>query len=123
MSARSCRTCHVSQRDEISIRDLTFSNQGENRGKLGALAPSILAEVVCGQTNDLVRAYAMPNSRVTFDRFWLMRGGTGNPTARSTGNPTGKIMDEVDKPKLAGPRFGSECTNPICKPQIPVTGE
>jgi hypothetical protein len=117
--ARSCRTCHVSQRDEFSIRDLTFSNQGENAGKPGALSPAILAEVVCGQTNDLVRAYSMPNSRVTFDRFWLTRGGTGNPAARPTGNPTGKITDEVDQPKLVGSRFASECTNPIPNPRFP----
>jgi hypothetical protein len=64
--ARSCRTCHIAQRDELSIRDLNFFKQGAN----GSLNPSILAELVCGQTDDLLRAYAMPNSAVTFDLFW-----------------------------------------------------
>jgi hypothetical protein len=84
--ARSCRTCHIAQRDEMSIRDLNFSVQGVNvtppppgtPPKPGALSASILAEQVCGQTDDLVRAYAMPNSKVTFDLFWLSRGTTND---------------------------------------------
>ena len=32
-----------------------------------------LKEFVCGQTDDLLRAFAMPNSKVTFDLFWLSR--------------------------------------------------
>jgi hypothetical protein len=63
--ARSCRTCHIAQRDQNSIRDLNFSKKGA-----GALGSSILAELVCGQTDDLLRSYAMPNSAVTFDLFW-----------------------------------------------------
>ena len=117
--ARSCRTCHVAQRDEFSIKDLTFSNLGENQNPEhpGRLNPSILKEVVCGQMDDLLRVYSMPNSAVTFDRFWLTRGGTGDPAARPTGNPTGKLTDEVDQPKLVGaPPRASECTNPIPNP-------
>jgi hypothetical protein len=72
--ARSCRTCHIAQRDELSINDLNFRRLISN-------APT-LAELVCGQKvhfptegagnlgADLVRAYAMPNSKVTFDLFW-----------------------------------------------------
>jgi len=92
--ARSCRTCHIAQRDEMSIRDLNFSMQGVNSGKPGALSPSILAEQVCGQTDDLLRAYAMPNSAVTFDLFWRSRG-TAN-----------------DQPQKVGSMSGVGCTNP-----------
>jgi hypothetical protein len=89
--ARNCRTCHIAQRDQDSIKDLNFSNQNVNTSKPGAAdrridpatgkpvgsmgsgmgEPQWLKEFVCGQTNDLVRAFAMPNSRVTFDLFWL----------------------------------------------------
>jgi hypothetical protein len=103
--ARSCRTCHIAQRDELSIRDLNFSEPGVNVGsfngqpqppnprKPGALSSSILRELVCGDTNDLVRAYAMPNSKVTFDLFWRSRG-----TA-------------TDQPQKVGNMVGT-CTNP-----------
>jgi hypothetical protein len=93
--ARSCRTCHIAQRDELSIRDLNFSDPGVNvdNSKPGALTPSVLAELVCGRTDDLLRAYAMPNSAVTFDLFWL---------SRNTSN---------DQPKQVGDRVGG-CTNP-----------
>jgi len=71
--ARSCRTCHIALRDEYSIRDLNFFVLGS-----GGLSPSILKELVCGQTDDLLRAYAMPNSKVTFDLFWRSRGTTND---------------------------------------------
>ena len=45
-------------------------------------------ELVCGQTDDLVRAYAMPNSKVTFDLFWLSRG-TANDQPMQVGNISG----------------------------------
>jgi hypothetical protein len=69
--ARSCRTCHIAQRDRDSIKDLTFSKLGVNLVKPVPLDPPDLAELVCGQTDDLLRAYAMPNSAVTFNLFWL----------------------------------------------------
>jgi hypothetical protein len=89
--ARNCRTCHIAQRDQDSIKDLNFSNQSVNTSKLGAAdrrtdpltgtpvgsmgsgvgQPQWLKEFVCGQTDDLLRAFAMPNSKVTFDLFWL----------------------------------------------------
>jgi hypothetical protein len=73
--ARSCRTCHIAQRDENSLRDLTFSEvnaNGSPAGKPGAMSIVLsgFKELVCGQTDDLLRAYAMPNSAVTFDLFW-----------------------------------------------------
>jgi hypothetical protein len=74
--ARSCRTCHIAQRDKDSIRDLTFSRPGQ--GGLADLGASILKELVCGQTDDLLQAYAMPNSKVTFDLFWGSRGTTND---------------------------------------------
>jgi hypothetical protein len=64
--ARNCRTCHIAQRDQGSIKDLNFSSGGSGAGQR-----QWLKEVVCGQTDDLLRAFAMPNSQVTFDRFWL----------------------------------------------------
>jgi hypothetical protein len=80
--ARSCRTCHIAQRDELSIRSLNFSDQAVNLGKPGVLSPSILKELVCGETMDLVRAYTMPNSKVTFDRFWLSKGSANDQVQR-----------------------------------------
>jgi hypothetical protein len=92
--ARSCRTCHIAQRDELSIRSLNFSDQGVNVNRPGRLNPSILRELICGDTDDLVRAYAMPNSTVTFDRFWLSRGSSNDQVQR--------VSDRV----------GVACTNP-----------
>jgi hypothetical protein len=95
--ARSCRTCHIAQRDRNSIRDLNFFYEGINSGKPGALNPGALAELVCGQTDDLLRAYAMPNSKVTFDLFWKSRGSAD------------------DQPQLVGSMSGlgpNGCTNP-----------
>jgi hypothetical protein len=92
--AKSCRTCHIAQRDELSIRDLNFSHQGVNSGKPGALSPSVLAELVCGESDDLLRAYAMPNSAVTFNLFWLSSGSAN------------------DQPKQVGMNTGVTCTNP-----------
>jgi hypothetical protein len=74
--ARNCRTCHIAQRDQDSIKDLNFSSSGVNgqTDKIGAAdRTKWLKELVCGQTDDLVRAFAMPNSKVTFDLFWLSR--------------------------------------------------
>jgi hypothetical protein len=68
--ARSCRTCHIAQRDELSIRDLTFSKAGSVTDGALSIVLRGFKELVCGQTDDLVRAYAMPNSAVTFDLFW-----------------------------------------------------
>jgi hypothetical protein len=96
--ARSCRTCHIALRDEQSILDLNFSVEGVNLGgppkKPLPLSKSILKELVCGNTDDLVRAYSMPNSAVTFDRFWLSRG-TAN-----------------DQVQALGAQIGEACTNP-----------
>lgn len=77
--AKSCRSCHIVQRDEDSIKDLNFATQGINLNKAGRVAPADLAELICGEREalssqevpgDLLRAYAMPNSLVTFNRFW-----------------------------------------------------
>jgi hypothetical protein len=72
--ARSCRTCHIAQRDGSSIRDLNFnkafSNPDGNPNSARSIVLRGFRELVCGQTDDLVRAYAMPNSAVTFDLFW-----------------------------------------------------
>jgi hypothetical protein len=91
--AKSCRTCHIAQRDQDSIRDLNFSKFMVNQGKPGELNPDILKALVCGQTNDLLQAYAMPNSAVTFDLFWLSRGSSN------------------DQPQQVGSKVGG-CTNP-----------
>jgi hypothetical protein len=90
--ARSCRTCHIAQRDEGSIRDLNFSKPG--KGGFSVLGASILKELVCGQTDDLLRAYAMPNSAVTFDLFWKSRGSAN------------------DQPQKVGSMAGVGCINP-----------
>jgi hypothetical protein len=63
--AKSCRTCHIAQRDERSIRDLTFS-RSSSFSFVG-----LSNTMVCGERDELVRAYTMPNSEVTFNRFWL----------------------------------------------------
>ena len=59
--ARSCRTCHV------ALPAYNFDDQGNFFG----------ANTVCGQGSpdslnpDLLRSHSMPNSLVTFNRFWL----------------------------------------------------
>jgi hypothetical protein len=60
---RSCRTCHVALAD-------TYYNFDNYNNFFGGNA-------VCGQLNvgqpngDLLRSHSMPNSLVTFNRFWL----------------------------------------------------
>jgi hypothetical protein len=96
--ARSCRTCHIAQRDRNSIRDLNFFYEGINSGKPGALNSGVLAELLCGQTDDLLRAYAMPNSPVTFDLFWKSRG-SANDQPQLVGNMSGLGPNGCTNPK------------------------
>ena len=81
--ARSCRTCHVAM-DQANFELIDpkgfFSNMPP---------PDIGNNLVCGQTLiefniDPIgseKSYLMPNSRTTFDRFWLSsrRFVTGQP--------------------------------------------
>jgi hypothetical protein len=59
--ARHCRTCHVNMPDTFPV---------------GADAYHF-ADTVCGGYSGRFRNHTMPNSMVTFNRFWL-GGGTGN---------------------------------------------
>ena len=72
--AKSCRSCHIVLRDENSIKNLNFFEHAGNIDKTRRPTPNDLAEVVCGASDplggDLLRAYSMPNSLVTFNQFW-----------------------------------------------------
>jgi len=71
--ARSCRGCHVAQIEGYNLDHYqNISPTGVFRSNRG-LAP--VATTVCGPGFVLPRlAYSMPNSLVTFDRFWLSAG-------------------------------------------------
>jgi len=73
--ARSCRTCHIAM-DQANFEriDPVFLN---------------IRDLICGQSlfdpPNSNRAYVMPNSRVTFDRFWL------SDRANVIGQPPGTV--------------------------------
>ena len=72
--ARSCRTCHVSLEPAYSFENYAnitptgqfFYGNGDTVIDVG--------NTVCGGTHNLARAHKMPNSLVTFNRFWLSSG-------------------------------------------------
>ncbi len=55
--AHSCRTCHVNLAEEYNFDH--YVNMA-----------AYLNSTVCGNTSNQLRAYSMPNSLVTFNRFW-----------------------------------------------------
>lgn len=68
--ARSCRTCHVAMAD--------FTNFDEKGVFMGAPGPVISTFCTPGLSH---RAYQMPNSLVTFNRFWNSRGTADDQVA------------------------------------------
>jgi hypothetical protein len=87
--ARSCRTCHVALADSLYNFDIENNRFGVN--------------AVCanGGTNpDLLPSHSMPNSLVTFNRFWL----SGTALDHSA-NP----VDQVALMNLFESGFGNPC--------------
>jgi len=96
--ARSCRTCHVNQ-----IEPYNFDHYGN-------LAPpfaqtQVFSDVgfdmesnVCGGSAQFQRDHMMPNSLITFNRFWLSSG-----TA-------------ADQPALLSQFYGQDSGNSGCPP-------
>ena len=72
--ARSCRTCHVAMIDGFNFDHYTNIVSNNNPQQLPGGSYDF-AVTVCGGPNSLsanfVRWYTMPNSLVTFNRFWL----------------------------------------------------
>jgi mono/diheme cytochrome c family protein len=66
--ARSCRTCH------IALERYNFENFGTF-----AQAPPIVDPINCGGGFDHNRSFKMPNSLITFNRFWSSYGSTSEP--------------------------------------------
>jgi hypothetical protein len=62
--ARSCRTCHTALSEEYNFDDNLTSV--DNQQELCGVIPNSFDGFV-----DLVRYHSMPNSLVTFNRFWL----------------------------------------------------
>ncbi len=69
--ARSCRGCHVSQVEGYNWDH--YDNIDANRYR-GSAAYDLLFTVGCGGGNDTFRNHGMPNSAVTFNRFWNSAG-------------------------------------------------
>ncbi len=70
--ARTCRTCHVNQ-----IEPYNFDNQLntlKNGNAVLADAGDEFTRSTCGNTSYRWRGLTMPNSQVTFNRFWLSQG-------------------------------------------------
>ncbi len=83
--ARSCRTCHAAM-----IEDYNFDHYSNVAAQAGADFFSIFAitRSVCGGTSQIVRSHTMPNSLITFNRFWLSGVPTG-PQVQLGSNSTG----------------------------------
>jgi mono/diheme cytochrome c family protein len=67
--ARSCRTCHAAQPN--------FNWDADPAGLISALS------FVCGGSPNRFLNHTMPNSAVTYDRFWLSAGSTTTPDQRA----------------------------------------
>ena len=75
VNARSCRTCHVALADGYSFEN--YQNFGNGKFLYGSgTVDNEFADTVCGGTFQLARAHKMPNSLVTFNRFWLSSGSS-----------------------------------------------
>jgi hypothetical protein len=78
VNARSCRTCHVALADGYSFEN--YQNFGKGKFLYGSgTADNEFGDTVCGGTFQLARAHHMPNSLVTFNRFWLSSGSLLEP--------------------------------------------
>jgi hypothetical protein len=79
--ARSCRTCHVAMVEGYNFDHFqnirpAFGGTPEAIFYRGARANLDVGITVCGGSSQILRSHSMPNSLVTFDRFWLSAGNT-----------------------------------------------
>ena len=74
VSARSCRTCHVALADGYNFDNYQNITPGATFLYDNGDTITDVGESVCGGTHQLNRAHKMPNSLVTFNRFWLSSG-------------------------------------------------
>ena len=72
--ATSCRGCHMAQVEGYNWDHYDNVNTTQYRG---SFAGDLTYTVGCGGANDTFRAHGMPNSLVTFNRFW---NSAGNPS-------------------------------------------
>jgi hypothetical protein len=81
--ARSCRTCHVALVESYDFEHFPIggipSNAPPNRIYIDPLGD--LEDTICQSVDDLprynmLRSFSMPNSLVTFNRFWQSGGST-----------------------------------------------
>lgn len=76
--ARSCRTCHVAMPEPYNFDNVNNIN-GVNSYPYKS-AGGQMSIAVCGQEGGSILHYAMPNSAVTFNRFWLSAGTANDQT-------------------------------------------
>src|SRR5437588_35913 len=103
--ARSCRTCHVALVEGFNFDHYQNITPGSSHF-FRAEAPEIDVPItVCGGDSQIFRDHSMPNSLLTFNRFWL----SADPTANTTGDPN--QPDELTK-FLLTPSTGTFTCNP-----------
>ena len=103
--ARSCRSCHV------AMDEANFETKDPVR-------TTVIQNLVCGQAahkfpsgDPTASSYLMPNSQVTFDRFWL-----SDPISRGRPDIPGQPNGIFNQPEALRKHHGvlsvSDCRNP-----------
>jgi hypothetical protein len=93
--ARSCRGCHVAMVEGYNwdrYQSLWLTNY---RGTSGFVLPETIACGGVGGANRVFRSHSMPNSLVTFNRYW---GSAGNP---------------IDQVAISNAFFAAEMVDPV----------
>jgi hypothetical protein len=71
--ARSCRTCHVAMIDGYNFDKFENAVPGGQTKRFADIGFDIGINI-CGGSRHFVRDHMMPNSLITFNRFWLSSG-------------------------------------------------
>ena len=100
--ARSCRTCHVAMVEPYNF-DHYANVQPNTSTAVFADTGFDMGINVCGGSGGIQRDHMMPNSLITFNRFWLSSG-----TA-------------ADQPALLSAFYGSDTGNGSCPPPAGTT--
>jgi hypothetical protein len=99
--ARSCRTCHAALVEGYNFDH--YQNITPGGAFFRADAPEVDVRIAtCGGDSQIFRSHSMPNSLVTFNRFWL----TGDPLLNTNGQPN--QPDELTQ-FLLSPTGNSPC--------------
>jgi hypothetical protein len=117
--ARACRTCHVNQIAPYNFDD--FRNvSGDAGGTVMVGQTQIMLfsawefhRSTCGNGSDshLFRRLTMPNSQVTFNRYWLSQGTQDQATGDSTDQP--QLQLDFFKPSFKTANgYSYPCSNP-----------